>query len=286
MLSSKVSEIMTGDAITADASSAIFAVMETMAANNVGGVVITENQAPAGIFTEQDVLKRVMGKKMDPKETAVKKVMTAPIRAVSQDTHIIEALGRMYKGKFRHLLVRDEKRAIVGMVSMRDILKLAVEVGQGLAENRTIGSTMSRKIVSVDGSQSIYETIETMIRKNTACVVVLIAGEPKGIFTERDLLKRVAIRDMETKEKSVREAMTPNLITMPHSALVGEVLAEMYRRGFRNIPIRGEKGELIGIVTMEEVLKCARALDVDENVRKAWKEIEEFWDSEDQYTPG
>jgi hypothetical protein len=37
---------------------------------------------------------------------------------------------------------------------------------------------------------------------------------------------------------------------------------------------------------MRDVLKYAKALDVDENVRNTWKEIEEFWESDEHYTPG
>ena len=55
---------------------------------------------------------------------------------------------------------------------------------------------------------------------------------------------------------------------------------------FRSMPIQGEEGEVIGIVSLADVLQYARALDVDEKVRQAWKEIQEFWDSEEQYTPG
>lgn len=286
MLSNKVSEIMTREVITAGASSTIFDVMEMMAAKNVGGVIITEGQVPAGIFTEQDVLKRVMNKKWDPKKTGIKRVMTTPIQAVRKETHIIEALGKMYKSKFRHLLVRGEKREIIGMVSMRDILKLAVELGQGLTETQTIGAIMSSNIITVDGSQSIYETIETMIKQNTGCVIVLMEGEPKGIFSERDVLKRVAIKNIDTRKTPIEEVMTADLVTASHSALIGGVLAEMYKRGFRNMPIQGERGNLVGIVCMGDVLKYAKALDVDEGVRKAWKEIEEFWDSEEHYTPG
>lgn len=286
MLSNKVSEIMTTKVVTAGASSTVFDVMEMMAAKNIGGVIITEEQLPVGIFTEQDVLKRVMNKKLDPKKTGIKRVMTSPIRGVSQETHIIEALGRMYKAKFRHLLVRGEKRAIVGMVSMRNILRFAVELGQGLTESRNVGSIMSRDIITVEGSQSIYETIEIMVKKNTACVIVLLQGKPKGIFTERDVLKRVAIKNMETKKTPAREMMTTDVVTMPHTTLIGEVLAEMYRKGFRNMPIQGEKGEVVGIVSLADVLQYARALDVDEKVRQTWKEIAEFWDSEEHYTPG
>jgi CBS domain-containing protein len=286
MLSNKVREIMTTRVITSGASSTIFDVMEMMAAKDVGRVVITDNQVPVGIFTEKDVLRRVMNKKVDPKKTGIKRVMTAPIRAVRQETHIIEALGKMYKAKFRHLLVRREKGTIVGMVSMRRILKLAVELGQGLTETRNIGSIMSRDLVTVDTSQSIYETIETMIKEDTGCVIVLSGSEPKGIFTERDVLKRVAVKNIDTRKTPIQEVMTSDLVTAPHSALIGEVLADMYKGDFRNMPILGERGDLVGIVSMGDVLQYAKALDVDESVRKAWKEIEEFWDSEEHYTPG
>jgi len=286
MLSNKVREIMTTDLITAEASKTILEVMELMAAKDVGRVVITQHRAPVGIFTEKDVLKRVVNKKLDPKKTNIRRVMTAPIRSARQDTHIIEALGRMYKGKFRHLLVRGEKGGIVGLISMRRILKLAVELGQGLTETRTVSSMMSKEPTTADASRTVYETIETMIEKDTGCVVVLSGGMPEGIFTERDVLKRVAVRNIDSQKIPIREVMTANLVTAPQSALIGDVLAEMYRGDFRNLPILGEKGELVGIVSMGDVLQYARALDIDENVRRSWKEVEEFWESEEHYTPG
>lgn len=286
MLSNKLSEIMTPDVITADVSRTISDVVTLMAERNVGGIVITENEAPAGIFTEQDVLKRVMNRNLDHKKTPIKKVMTSPIHAVGKETHIIEALGNMYKRKFRHLLVGDEKRAIVGMVSMRDILRFAVESGQGLAETQTIGSIISGNLVTVQNSQSIHEAIDLMVKKKIGCVVVLTGTKATGIFTERDVVKRVAIKSLDAMKVSIQDVMTANFTAMPHSALIGEVLAEMYQKGFRNMPISGEKGDLVGIVSLGDVLKYARALDVDEIVRKSWKEVEEFWDSEEHYTPG
>ena len=286
MLSNKASEIMTREIITLDASSTAYDAIALMAEKKVGRLLITDKQTPAGFFTERDVLRRVMNKKLDAKKTSIKKVMTSPIRAVSQDTHIVEALGAMYQNKFRHLLLQDEKGSIIGMVSMRRILKLAAELGRGLAETQTIGSIMSRDLVTVDAGQTIFYTLETMIKKDTDCVILLSRGEPKGIFTERDVLVRVAVKEIDTRKTPTSEVMTADFVTMAHSALVGEVLDEMYHRGFRHVPIRGDRGELVGIVSMRDVLKYAKAFDIDENVRKTWKEIEEFWDSEEHYTPG
>lgn len=286
MLSNKVSEIMSRDLITAGASSTVFDVMELMVAKNVGRVIITENQIPAGIFTEKDVLKRVMNKKLDPHKTGIKKVMTSPVRAVKENTHIVEALGRMYKSKSRHLLVRDEKGKIAGMVSMRRILKLAVELGQGLSESQTVGSIMSREVATVDADQSIDEAMDLMVKKDTGCIVVLGHGKLKGIFTERDVLERVATQKIDTRKTPIQKVMTSDLVTLPHTVLIGKVLEEMYKRRFRHMLILGEQKEMAGIVSMRDVLKYAKALDVDEKVRNTWKEIEEFWESEEHYTPG
>ena len=84
----------------------------------------------------------------------------------------------------------------------------------------------------------------------------------------------------------VKEIMTADPVTMAHSSLIRNVLAEMYKCGFQNMPIQGDGRDLVGIVSMGDVLKYAKALDVDENVRKAWKEIEEFRESDEHYTPG
>jgi CBS domain-containing protein len=73
---------------------------------------------------------------------------------------------------------------------------------------------------------------------------------------------------------------------MPDTALIGDALAEMYRRDIRNMPVRGRDDKLVGLVSMSDVLQYARAFDIDEKVRRTWKEVAEYLDNEDQYTPG
>ena len=285
MLSNKVSEIMTANLTTTVGSRTVFEVMEKMVAEDVGRIVVTDKDIPVGIFTEKDVLKRVVNK-IDPKKTTIREVMTSPIRAVREETHSVEAFGRMYRGKFRHLLVRGRRGKIVGIVSMRRILGLAVELGPGLTETKTVGDIMSRGAPTVDESLSIFETLDQMVQQGLVSIVITSGGKPRGIFTERDVLKRVAVRDMNTKKTPIKEVMTSPLITMARTHLIHDVLAEMYRRDIRNMPVSGEQDELIGIVSMADILQYAQAFDIDEKVRQTWKEVEEYYDSEDQYTPG
>jgi len=257
-----------------------------MVSADVGRVIIMNAAVPVGMFTEKDVLKRVVNKPIDPETTDIKQVMTSPVRAVAAETHILDALGRMFQGNFRHLLVRGKRGTIVGIVSIRRILKIAVELGQGLSDTRTVGEIMAGKVLSVDESQTVHQTTELMLANGSAAAVVTATTGPKGIFTERDLLKRVAAERVDTERTAVSDVMTAPLITMQEKAAIGEVLAEMYRRDIRNMPVTNATGELVGIVSMPEVLRYARAFNIDETVRRSWKEVAQFWDSEDQYTPG
>ena len=286
MLSNKVHEIMTKNLTVAPVTAPVYEVMAQMIAEDVGRIIITDNAVPVGVFTEKDVLKRVVNADIDAKRTLIKAVMTKPIRAVSEETHIVDAFSRMYKGKFRHLLVRGRRGRIVGIVSMRRILKIAVELGQGMSESQTLGSITTAPVVCVASSASIRETIDMMVHKGVSSVVVGTAQQPLGIFTERDVLKRVATTDLDKKTAQINEVMTIPVVVLPHTSLVGDALAEMYRRDIRNLPVRGDGGELMGIVSMPDILQYARAFDVDEQVRRTWKEIENYLDDDTQYTPG
>ncbi|HET9885629.1 MAG TPA: CBS domain-containing protein [Candidatus Binatia bacterium] len=286
MLSNQVKEIMTTQLTSARITETISRVVDIMVTADIGRVIITDADVPVGIFTEKDVLKRVANKGIDLQQTSIREVMTSPIQAVAEETHILEALGRMYQGNFRHLLVRGRRGTIVGIVSMRRILKIAVELGQGLSETRTVGEIMSGQVLTVDEQRSIAESTELMMNKNSSAVVVTQEQRPKGIFTERDLLKRVINKVPDITKTPVREVMTAPLISMPRTTHIGDVLAEMYRRDIRNMPVKDDREELLGIVSMPDVLHYARAFNIDENVRQSWKEVANFWQSEDHYTPG
>ena len=125
-----------------------------------------------------------------------------------------------------------------------------------------------------------------MAEKSLSAVIVTEAGSPAGIFTERDVLKRVAAQGIDLAKTAIKQVMTAPPIIMPSTTLVGDALAEMYRRDVRNLPVSGTGGEIVGLVSMPDILQYAQAFDIDEQVRRTWKEVAEFRDNEDQYTPG
>lgn len=169
---------------------------------------------------------------------------------------------------------------------MRRILNLAVELGQGMTEAKTLGDIATPALVTIDENATVQQATKQLNDKNVTAVIVTAGGKPTGIFTERDVLKRVAARELNAGETPIKEVMTMPIIMMPGSTFVGDVLAEMYHRDIRNMPVKNDQGELTGSVSMPEILQFARAFNIDEQVRRSWKEVAEFLDTEDQYTPG
>jgi CBS domain-containing protein len=84
-------------------------------------VVITENDRPVGIFTERDLLKRVVGEKRDPEATSVGDVMTEKVACCTPDTPIAEVRAIMRDRKVRHVPVVDGDQCLRGMVSIGDL---------------------------------------------------------------------------------------------------------------------------------------------------------------------
>jgi CBS domain-containing protein len=128
--------------------------------------------------------------------------------------------------------------------------------------------------------------VELMNRRDSGAVMVASAARPVGIFTEHDVLRRVVLPNRDLGRTAVGEVMSFPVITAPESAFVGSVLDEMHSRNIRNMPVCDHDGKLAGLVSMPEILQYARALDIDDAVRRSWKEIQEFYDSLDIYTPG
>ena len=103
-----------------------------MAGRNIGAVcVLDPEEKLCGIFSERDLLKRVVVRGLDPARVPIRDVMSEPRAVIDCADTPREALGRMEKVGSRHLPVVDGDK-FVGMLSMRDIMR--VEISEQGAE--------------------------------------------------------------------------------------------------------------------------------------------------------
>ena len=93
-----------------------------MSAHGVGAVLVMDDDLLVGIFTERDLLNRVVAVGKDPATTAVRDVMTTPVQGLSSNAPIEEAAERMRQHHIRHLAVFDDDGELRGLVSQRRLL--------------------------------------------------------------------------------------------------------------------------------------------------------------------
>jgi CBS domain-containing protein len=107
-------------------SASVMDAAQFMASRNIGAVcVLDDGDRLRGIFSERDLLKRVVVEGRDPAEVPIREVMSEPRAVIGCDETPHEALERMEQVGSRHLPVMDGERWI-GMLSMRDIMRVEI----------------------------------------------------------------------------------------------------------------------------------------------------------------
>ena len=91
-----------------------------MAARHIGAVLIMDGPRLAGIFTERDLMARVVSPGLDPAATRLAQVMTRDPDTIDGDASALDALQMMRRSGYRHLPVARGDR-IVGIISVRDL---------------------------------------------------------------------------------------------------------------------------------------------------------------------
>ena len=123
-----------GRLVTVAAGATVRDAVETLVAERLGAVLIeNEDGLIDGIFTERDLLRRVVHGKRDPDTTPISLVMTRDVRFVTPGTTIEAALALMHVNRFRHLLVMEGPR-VLGLVSIGDMAGQLLQHGEGRFE--------------------------------------------------------------------------------------------------------------------------------------------------------
>jgi CBS domain-containing protein len=108
--------------------------VDEMNRHRVGSVVVTEGNRLAGIFTERDVLRRVVGAGLDPRIMRVADVMTKDLITVYPETSIEEAMVLFTEKRVRHLPVISNGE-LVGLISIGDISRWITDAHRAEAEH-------------------------------------------------------------------------------------------------------------------------------------------------------
>ncbi len=113
------------DVVTMVADESVVNAARLMNERGIGGLVIMEGGRMVGIFTERDILRRIVAEHRDPATTAIRDVMTAPVVCCPVDTSQDECKKVMTDKRIRHLPVVDGD-TVVGVITSGDVLAFQV----------------------------------------------------------------------------------------------------------------------------------------------------------------
>ena len=113
--------------VTVKQEATVMEAVGTMAEESIGAIVVIEGNRLVGIFSERDLLLRVVSEKRDPERTLIRDVMTSPVETIHRDSTVDDALKVMLEKHIRHLPILDRDGRLSGMISMRSLLNEKVE---------------------------------------------------------------------------------------------------------------------------------------------------------------
>ena len=136
----KVKELMVKDVLTCAQDDPVMSVAKKMTDQGIGLLVVVEDNLskhPVGVITDQDLISKVLIKKLDPNKTTVNQVATKNIISISPTATIGDAVVMMKKNQIKRLVVLDDLGALVGIISRSDIIQQFLEVRKQLVDLST-----------------------------------------------------------------------------------------------------------------------------------------------------
>ena len=111
----------------------------------------------------------------------------------------------------------------------------------------------NQETYQADFSQTVLETVRTMVEHNIGAVPVVHNGKLMGIFSERDLMKRVVAEGLDPRSTCLAEVMTDDPLTVNMNEDLENCMTLMRRHSFRHLPVC-HNGQLVGIVSLRDIL--------------------------------
>ncbi len=108
--------------------------VQAMNSHKAGSVLVMDGDALAGIFTERDVLRRVVGAELDPKTTPLTQVMTAKVMTVGPETTVQQMMELFTEKRCRHMPVMKDGK-LLGVISLGDCGRWIAEAHKAEVES-------------------------------------------------------------------------------------------------------------------------------------------------------
>jgi CBS domain-containing protein len=118
---------------------------------------------------------------------------------------------------------------------------------------------------SVPRDATVLDAVRAMVASEVGATIVLEGSKLVGVFTERDVVRRVVLKGLDARTTPVAEVMTKSVVTVRENADRTSVLRIMNENNFRHLPVVDASGKVLAIVSMRQLLR-AEVQDLQQTV--------------------
>jgi CBS domain-containing protein len=141
----------------------------------------------------------------------------------------------------------------------------------------SVSDMMTKKLEAIEGTASVQEAAKKMKDNNVSSLVVVDGeGEPQGLVTERDLVRKVCINDVRTSRVTNKEIMSSPIITIESHSSASAAVDMMLRNNIRHLMVvdKSNANKPIGMITP---LDLRDEEYTDEGLKHAIEELSEYY---------
>ncbi len=106
--------------VSVDSHANVLETVKIMREKKIGSVLVTDKKKIIGIFTETDLLRKVIAEESSPKDVLVGNAMSKPLMTIDSEMSMVAAFLKMQQSNIRHLGI-TEKGKIIGVISIKDV---------------------------------------------------------------------------------------------------------------------------------------------------------------------
>jgi len=241
---------------TVDPLATLLDVAHVMQHHKIGSVFVKDRNQWAGIITETDLTRKAIANNLDF-DTTTCFLMSSSLVEIDIEKSVNDANHLMHFNGVRHLAV-SEKGEIVGVISVRDLVRYSLENPDGpLAIMDEIFQPLTvlthRDLYTAPDTTSVREVAKVMEARKIGSVVVTSCGEPVGIVTETDLVRKVIRYNIRPASLPVGVIMNTPIIDIPISASLRDASRIMAKHRVRHLVVT-HAGKMVGIISIRDLI--------------------------------
>lgn len=245
----------------------IVAAAERMQLRRIGSVLVESGdpkRAFIGIVTETDLVRKVLAAGLDPTVTMVDQIMAGPVLTITAERSMLDASHLMETNHVRHLCVLDGGD-IVGLISVRDLVRYFVEVESGPVSEldnvyRPLSVLMATTLGTIPSEETMLAAARLMQEKRIGSLLVVEAGEIVGIVTESDLVRKGLASNVDPSRARVGGLMNHPLISIDINRTVRDASEMMADNRVRHLAVK-EHRKIVGLLSVRDLVKMVSVRD-------------------------